>query len=806
MKGLGKTLVVLGVLTVGAVSFIVGGKYYNGDAHRSHQTAAGTVLPAPQEPFKGTIARTADQSTPDFPKQSKAPKGAPNIVLILTDDVGFSAASTFGGLIPTPNLDRLAASGLRYNRFHTTAMCSSTRASLLTGRNSHAVSTGTVLDMTTGFPGYWSMIPKSAATVAEILRLSGYNTAFFGKHHNVPAWQKSAAGPFDLWPTGLGFEYFYGFLGGDTDQWTPSLYRGTTPVDPPNHLPGSHEHDPSYILDRDLADDVIHWMHTQKAAGPEKPFFVYYAPGSAHAPHQAPKDWIAKFRGQFDGGWDKMREDAFARQKAMGIIPDTTDLTPRSEAIPAWDSLSADQRKVFARMMEVYAGMLAYQDAQIGRVLDEIERMGQSDNTLVMFVEGDNGASPEGGNEGSLNEIGAMAGGVEESIGWKLEMLDELGGPNTHGHFPIGWAWALDTPFQWMKTFASHLGGTRNGMVLSWPARVKDQGALRTQFHHVVDVMPTILEAAGIPLPEEVNGITQQRVDGVSMVYSFDDAKAAEHRHTQYFEMLGSLGIYHNGWMASTTPNHFPGRLRAKSNYTYNWELYDLEKDFSQAHDLAKSEPAKLKEMEELFWKEAARNNVLPIDDAMNIARAVAASKAYGAGPLDLILWGPDIRLSDESAPVIRNRSFSIEAEVDIPAQGADGVLAANGGRFGGWSFYLKDGKPVVTMALSQQKQHHFRVAADTKVPAGKAVIRYDFEYDGGGAGKGGAMRISINGTEVAQGRIPRTLITFHDLTETFDTGRDTGTSVTDDYKDQGAFTGKLRKLQVTAKAGKGQS
>jgi arylsulfatase len=765
MKGLTKALIVLGGLAVAGGAFMAG---------RGAPTA-GHVLPAPQQPFKGTIARTADQSTPDFPQQSTAPQGAPNVVLILTDDVGFSAASTFGGLIPTPNLDRLATAGLRYNRFHTTAMCSPTRASLLTGRNSHAVSTGTVLDMTTGYPGYWSMIPKSAATVAEVLRLSGYNTAFFGKHHNVPSWQK-AAGPYDLWPTGLGFEYFYGFLGGDTDQWTPTLYRNTTLVEPPTHLHNG-EPDPTYILDRDLADDVIHWIHTQKAAGPKKPFFVYFAPGSAHAPHQAPKEWIAKFRGQFDGGWDKVREDTFARQKAMGIIPADTVLTPRSDAIPAWETLSADQKKVFARMMEVYAAMLAYQDAQIGRVLDEIERIGQRDNTLVIFVEGDNGASPEGGNEGSLNEIGTLAGGVEESIGWKMEMLDELGGPKTHGHFPIGWAWALDTPFQWMKTFASHLGGTRNGMVLSWPARVKDHGGLRTQFHHVIDVMPTILEAVGVPMPDVVNGVQQQRIDGASMVYTFDDADAAERRTTQYFEMLGSLGIYHDGWMASSTPNHFPGKIRAQSNYTYNWELYDLSKDFSQARDLAKAEPAKLKQMEELFWKEAERNHVLPIDDSMNIPRAFAASKAYGAAPASLILWGPNIRIAEESAPAIRNRTFSLTADVIVPEAGAEGVLAANGGRFGGWSFYLKDGKPTVTMAFSQQAQHHYRVAADSKVPPGKATIRYDFAYDGGGAGKGGLMRISINGTEVAQGRIPRTLVTFHDLTETFDTGRDTGTA-----------------------------
>jgi len=801
MAGFGKLAIAVGVLAVGAAAFVAGSAYnQKATPHHGQHTAHGTVLPAPQEPFKGTIARTADQSTPDFPKLTTAPKDAPNVLLILTDDVGFSAASTFGGLIPTPNLDRLASKGLRYNRFHTTAMCSPTRASLLTGRNSHAISTGTVLDMTTGYPGYWSMLPKSAATVAEVLRLSGYNTAFFGKHHNVPAWQKSAAGPYDLWPTGLGFEYFYGFLGGDTDQWTPTLYRNTTLVEPPNKIPGTHEHDPTYILDRDLADDTIHWIHNQKAAGPDKPFFVYFAPGSAHAPHQAPKEWIAKFKGQFDGGWDKMREDSFALQKTLGVIPENTVLTPRPDAIPAWDSLSDDQRKVYARMMEVFAAMLAYQDAQIGRVLDEIERMGQSDNTLVAYVVGDNGASPEGGNEGSLNEIGVLAGGVQESIGWKLEMLDELGGHNTHGHFPIGWAWATDTPFQWMKTFASHLGGTRNGMVLSWPARVKDTGGLRPQFHHVIDIMPTILEAAGIPMPDVVNGVPQQRMDGVSMVYTFDDAKAPERRHTQYFEMLGSLGLYHKGWMASTTPNHFPGKIRAQSNYTYNWELYDLDQDFSQANDLAKSEPAKLKEMEDLFWAEAARNNVLPIDDSMSIARAFAANQAYGAAPKNLILWGPNIRLAEESAPAIRNRSFSLEAEVEIPEKGADGVLAANGGRFGGWSFYLKDGKPAVAMAFSQQKEHLYHVAADTKVPPGKATVRYDFDYDGGGPGKGGLMRISVNGNEVAQGRIPRTLITFHDLTETFDTGRDTGTAPTDAYTDQGVFTGTLRKLEVTAK------
>ncbi|MGH6781064.1 MAG: arylsulfatase, partial [Sphingomonadaceae bacterium] len=513
----------------------------------------GTILPVPEAPFAGKIGETYADSVAAMPKPVRAPAGAPNVLLILTDDVGFAAASTFGGPVPTPSLDRLAARGLIYNRFHTTAMCSPTRASLLTGRNHHAVATGLITDLATGFPGYWATIPRSAATVAEILRQNGWNTGFFGKHHNVPGALTSAAGPFDLWPTGLGFEYFYGFVGGDTNQWRPKLYRGTTPVE--------HRHHPDRTLDSDLSTDLIHWIHNQQAAAPDKPFFAYLAPGSAHAPHQAPADWIARFKGKFDQGWDRLREESFARQKALGIIPADTALTPRPEAVPAWDSLSPDERRVHARMMEVYAGMLAYQDAEIGRVLAELDRMGEAENTLVLFIEGDNGASAEGGPEGDSNEIGVLANGVREDTGWLLKLMPEMGGPESYQIFSAGWAWATNAPFAWTKQVASHLGGIRNGLVVSWPKGIAARG-IRSQFSHVTDIMPTILDATGVAMPRAVNGAEQQRVDGVSLTYSFADADAPERHRTQYFELMGNRGIYADGWFANTTPRRAPWDVR----------------------------------------------------------------------------------------------------------------------------------------------------------------------------------------------------------------------------------------------------
>jgi len=752
--------------------------------------ADGATLPQPATPFAGKIGQTYADSSAAFPAPLRARAGSPNVLLILTDDVGFGAASTFGGPVPTPNLDKLAAQGLVYNRFHVTAMCSPTRAALLTGRNHHAVGHGTVVDLSTGFPGYLSVIPRSAATVAEVLRGNGYSTAFFGKHHNVPEAQTSAAGPFDLWPTGLGFEYFYGFIGAETNQFTPALYRGITPVKASERHGG--------MLDKELADDAIDWIHTQKAAAPDKPFFVYYATGSGHEPHQAPKEWIEKFRGQFDGGWDKVAADTVARQKKMGIIPRDTAVTPRPEAISAWDKLTPDQKRVNARMMEVFAAMLSYQDAQIGRVFDELRRMGQLDNTLVMFIEGDNGAAAEAGPNGGTNAMAAAMNGMRESDAQLLAVLDELGGPNVRENYGYGWAWATDRPFPLFKEYASHLGGTRNGLVVSWPARIKTHG-LRSQYSHVTDVMPTILDAAGVQAPAMVNGTPQQRLDGSSLVYSFDAAQAPSRHTTQYYEMLGNRGIYHDGWLANTIPQRLPWKLTAEGLPTeYGWELYDLEHDFAQAHDVAAQHPEKLKELQALFLAEAEKNQVLPLDNRLNMQRFLAGQHAPRPASGRYVYWGKNISLAAPSAAPLLHNSFSIDADLVVP-QHSSGVLIALGSKFGGWSFYLKDGKPVALMAATQQSGDSYRVSGDTALPAGPVRLRYDFDYDGG-FNAGGLMRISVNGQEVAQGRIARTLSKLPEMTDTFDVGFDADTPVTDDYASGGRFDGDIRKIEVQVK------
>lgn len=740
------------------------------------------ILPQPAQPFAGKIGPTYAESTPAPAASVKAPAGAPNVLLVLTDDVGFGASSTFGGPIPTPNLDRLAARGLKYNRFHTTAMCSPTRAALLTGRNSHAVGTGAVTDFAMGFPGYNGVIPKSAATVAETLRLNGYNTAMFGKHHNVQPGATSRVGPFDQWPTGLGFEYFYGFVGGGTNQFTPSLYRYTQPV----HGTGNE------MLDKMLVDDALDWIHNQQAADADKPFFIYFAPGSAHAPHQAPADWIAKFKGRFDRGWDQVRSDSLAREKRMGVVPRNTALTPRPDYIPAWSTLTPARRQISARMMEVYAAMLAYQDAQFGRLIDELERMGKLDNTLVIFIQGDNGGSAEAGVDGDMNMIGRFFNDVQESDEALLARLDELGGPRSNQNYPAGWAWAMGSPFQWTKTYASHLGGSRNGLVISWPDHIRERG-LRTQFHHVVDIAPTILDAAGLPQPDVVDGAPQRPMDGVGMGYSFADPKAADRRHTQYFELIGNRGIYHDGWWAGTTPQNIGYARKGTPITDWPWELYNLDQDFSQSHDLASAYPKKLAEMKALFATEAARNNVFPVDDQVN--KRAAAVMAAAKPRSSYVYWGKNISLPSDYAPRLAG-SFTLTADIQTSSGAQDGVLAALGGRFGGWSFYLKDGHPVVTMAGSTQADRIFRVAARDRIPAGTALVRYDFAADGG-PGSGGVMRISVDGREVASGRIEKALVMPTEVTDTFDVGLDAGTPVTDDYSGHAEFKGEIHRLEV---------
>ncbi len=757
---------------------------------------AQEVLPRPEQPFGGKIGRTSKDSVKDFPKVVEAPKGAPNILVILTDDVGFAASSTFGGPIPTPTMDRLAKDGLRYNNFHTTALCSPTRAALLSGRNHHSASTGVIMELATGFPGYNSLMSKSNGTFAEILKQNGYNTSWYGKNHNVPDWQTSQAGPFDLWPTGLGFEYFYGFIGGDTSQWNPALFEGTKPIEPPHDAK-------NYFFDVDMADHTINWIRMQHATAPNKPFLAYYAPGTAHAPHHAPKEWIARFKGKFDQGWDKVREESFARQKALGVIPADAKLTKRPESIPAWDSLNADQKKVFARMMEVYAAALAHCDYQMTRILDTIEAQGELDNTLVIYIQGDNGASGEGGMQGLLNEM-TVFNAIPEDMKEVIRRMDELGGPMTFNHYPVGWAHAMDTPFQWTKQIASHFGGTRNGMVISWPARIKDKGGLRTQFSSVIDIMPTILEAAGVAAPTSINGVTQKPIEGTSLVYTFNDAKAPSKHTTQYFEMFGNRAIYHDGWVAATTPGVAPwdssaemqGRVPAVLDY--KWELYKVSEDFSEANDLASSEPAKLKELQDLFWTEAEKYNVLPIENSRIDRFDVNLRPSLTRGRDEFTYYPGLVRIPEGAAPDLKNKSFQIKAEVVIPKGGAEGMLLTHGGRFSGYGLYLLKGKPVFLYNLAGVAR--YSVAAKEALTPGKHTVLFDFKYDGGGIGKGGNGTLQVDGKTVATGRIERTLPFRLSLDETLDCGEDTGTPVSEEYRTPFKFTGELTKVTVYLK------
>ncbi len=756
-----------------------------------------SILPMPPEVFQGTLEPAETASTPVYFEQMSAPENAPNILLVITDDVGFASVSTFGGPAPTPNLDKLAQRGLLYNQFHTTAICSPTRAALLTGRNHHAVGLGTLVDIPTPYPGYTAHIPPSAATVARILRDNGFSTAMFGKDHNIPQRERSPAGPFDQWPTGRGFDYFYGFIAGDSDQWQPALYEGITPVSDPDRPQG-------YLLDEELADRAINWIHNQQAAAPDKPFFVYYATGSAHAPHQAPGEWIARFHGRFDHGWDVERELILARQKAMGVVPEGTQLAPRPEQIPAWDSLTARQKKVYARFMEVYAAQLSYQDAQFGRIMDELERMGIADNTLVLFIQGDNGSSGEGGATGSVNEMADLSTGEHGiDVDWLAEHLDVLGGPDTYQGYQTGWSLATDTPFPWFKQIASHLGGVRNGMVVSWPQRIRQQGEVRSQYHHVIDVMPTLLEATAIEAPERVDGIEQQPVDGTSMIYSFDEANAPSTRNTQYYEVHGNRGIYHDGWLANTTPRNMPWNMpvqRATDTSSYTWELYNLREDFSQSHDLAASHPEKLKEMQAIFDREARKYNVYPIQDAGGQVRGRNMASRSGKRPrLHYVYWGAGIHLQYGVAPPIFHLPFSLEADVEVPGEGGQGVITAAGSKFGGWSFYLEEGRPVAYASVSglPLPGAQSRVAADQALTPGRHLITFDFNAT---SENGGTLTIFVGGREVAKGPIAKRPKMLAGNGETFDTGRDTNVPVSPDYEREGAFNGRINKVEVNLK------
>ena len=754
---------------------------------------AQDVLPRPEPPFKGTIGRTAADSKPDFPQPLAAPKGAPNVLLIMTDDVGWGASSTFGGPIPTPTYDQLARDGLRFNAFHTTALCSPTRAALLTGRNHHSCSTGVITEMATGFPGYTSLMSKSCGTIGEILKQNGWSTSWWGKNHNVPDWQSSQAGPFDLWPTGLGFERFYGFIGGDTDQWHPAIYDGTNPVEAPHDSKDYH-------FDADMADHAIAWIRQQHSLAPDKPFLAYYTPGLCHAPHHAPKEWIAKFKGKFDQGWDKVREETLARQIALGVVPAGTELTTRPSEIPAWDSLTPDQKRLYAHMMEVYAACLAYCDHNIGRVIQAVADTGELDNTLIIYIQGDNGASAEGTLQGLSNEVGVVANGVTESEEYLLSIMDDLGGPLTYNHYPVGWAHAMCTPFQWTKQVASHFGGTRNGLVISWPRYIKHPGGVRSQFCSVIDIAPTILEAAGVKAPTMINGVKQKPIEGTSLVYTFNDADAPPRHTTQYFEMIGNRGVYDGGWVACTTPLRLPWQGGSDhSPDEFQWELYNVAADFSEARNLAAANPAKLAELQKVFEREARKYDVLPLDSSFVARTDVSIRPSLTRGRDRFTFYPGTFRVPEGTAPDLKNRDFSITAEVDVPKDGAQGVLVTQGGRFGGWSLLVMGGKPEFAYAVSNQAKDKYRIASTEKLTAGRHTIRFDFKYDGPGRGKGGVGTLAVDGKQVAQGRIDRTIATRISLDETFDVGMDTGTPVVEDYVGQMPFrfTGTLEKVTI---------
>jgi arylsulfatase len=749
----------------------------------------GTVLPAPEPPFKGKIGRTYKDSQPDKIPVTKPPAGAPNVLVVLIDDSGFGQWGTFGGQIPTPSLDRLASMGLRYTRFHTTALCSPTRAALLTGRNHHSAGTGVVTEMGTAYPGYTGQIPRSAAMVSETLRQNGYSTAFFGKNHNVPDWETSVSGPFDRWPGLQGFDHFYGFIGGEANQWAPAVYRDHQRVE--MEVPKGKEG--RYTLNDALADEAIKYIYQQKSVTPDRPFFMYFAPGATHAPHHVPREWMDRFRGQFDQGWDRYREETYQRQLALGLIPPGTKLTPRPREIPAYDSLTPDQKRVAARLMEAFAGFTAHTDHSVGRVLDALEQVGQLHNTLVFWIVGDNGASMEGTPYGAFNEM-AVLGGVQEDPAHIVKHLDEIGGPNAYNHYPVGWAWAMNTPFQWGKQVASHLGGVRNPLVIAWPDRIKDRGGKRTQFHHVIDVVPTILEAVGLPGPAEVNGVKQKPIEGVSMAYSFDGKNITEARHVQYFEMFGNRALYRDGWMAAARHGRLPWTLGTHDFDRDAWELYHLAHDFSQATDLATTHPGKLTELQDRFWVEAEKYQVLPLDDRMTERADPTLRPSLIEGRTSYTYY-PGVRVPESSAPQTTNRSHTIIAHVEVPRGRTDGVLVATGGVVGGYVLHVQDGRPVYEYNFVTQER--YRVAAAEPLAPGPNVIRMEFRYEGGGLGKGGTAALFVNDRKVGEGRIARTAWLRFSADETFDIGEDTGSPVSAAYASPNRFTGTIKKVEI---------
>ena len=750
-----------------------------------------THLPIQEPTYPPVTELDARNATPPPRFEVKAPEKAPNVVIVLIDDQGFGASSAFGGSINEPTADRLAAQGLRYNRFHTTALCSPTRTAILTGRNHHQNNAGAIMELATGFEGNTGLRPNSVAPLAEMLRLNGYSTAMFGKYHETPPWEASVSGPYDRWPTRSGFDKFYGFIGGETNQWAPAVYDGTIRVEVPE--------DEDYHFTTDMTNQAINWVSAQQSLTPDKPFYIYFATGATHAPHHAPKEYIEKYKGKFDQGWDKLREETFARQKALGVIPEDALLTERPAEIPSWDSYTPEQQKLFARQMEVFAGFAEHTDHEVGRLVEALDEIGELDNTLFLYVIGDNGSSAEGGPEGTYNEMMGLNGVLSETS-QMMGHIDDWGGPNTFPHFAIGWAHATNTPFQWTKQVASHFGGTRNGMVVHWPEAIKSNGEVRSQFTHVTDVAPTILEAAGLPFPVSVNGTEQTPFAGTSFVYSFDDANAPETHTTQYFEMFGNRGIYSNGWTASTR-HSVPWLMGVALPPLEDdvWELYHVDEDFSQAKDLAESNPEKLKELQALFEKEAIANHVYPIDD-----RRAERFNAEIAGRGDIMGDRKSLTLYEGMTGIMENvfinnktKNYTIIAEVELESAMTNGVIIAQAGRFGGWSLYMKNGK--VHHDYNYFGLEHTNIASTAALNEGKHEIKYEFIIDDPKPASGGKCILYIDGNKVAEGHIPKTQPFLYSGDEGVDVGTDNETNVTNDYKEgDNKFSGKIRKVTVS--------
>jgi arylsulfatase len=748
----------------------------------------GTSLPPEPLAFGGVINETLQGSKTWWQPTVVPPSGAPNVLLIMTDDQGYGVSSTFGGVIPTPALDRVANTGLRYTQFHSTALCSPTRAALITGRNHHEVGFGVISELSTGFPGYDSYIGPENATAGRILREHGFATSWFGKNHNTPGAQYGVTGPFDQWPSGMGFEYFYGFMGGETDQWTPYLFRDHTPIFPWVDKPG-------YNLTTDLADEAISYMRNVNASAPDKPFFLYYVPGGSHSPHQPTQEWIDKFKGKFDMGWNKLRDEIFANQKRLGVIPADTELTPWPDDLPQWDSLSFLEKKLFARQAEVFAAYTAYTDYEIGRVIQEVADQGKLDNTLIIYICGDNGTSPEGTLVGTPNTYTGYNGILNIPVKDQMLFYEAWGSAKTYPHMAVPWAWAFDTPFKWTKQIASHFGGTRQGMAMSWPARIKDAGGVRTQFHHIIDIVPTILEATGITAPLNVDGVKQNPIEGVSMAYTWDqaNASAASTRTTQYFEMVGNRGIYHDGWYANTTPPVAPWLLGAAMPdiNSYKWELYNIAEDYSQANDLAAKMPDKLKEMQALFDQEAQKYQVYPLDNA-GFARSIMARPSPVAGKTVFTYSGAVAGIPLGDSPSLLGRSFKITADIDVPAGGGNGMIVTQGGRFGGFGLYLLNGHPVFNYNLLMLK--HVRWEAPGLSP-GNHTVTFAFTYDGPGVGKGGTGVLSVDGIVCDTKTMEHTIPLLIPVDESMDIGSDTRTPVSDEYSLPFTFNGKINQL-----------